>query len=54
LVDGSRLSDCVLVSAGTSRVQTLWIFTAGADMFVRRADVAEIWLEAEDAGNRAA
>jgi hypothetical protein len=30
------------------------MFTAGADVFVRRADVAEIWLEAEDSGNRAA
>jgi hypothetical protein len=30
------------------------MFTAGADVFVRRADVVEIGIEAEDAGGRAA
>jgi hypothetical protein len=51
LVDGTLMSDCVLVSAGTSRVQTLWMLTGGDDVFIRRADVAEIWLAAEDSGN---
>jgi hypothetical protein len=54
LVDGTLLSECVLVSAGRGRVQTLWILTENADVFIRRADVAEIWLTAEGARNHAA
>ncbi len=51
LADGSQLSDCVLVSAGRGRVETLWIFTGDADRFIRRADVARIWPAAR--GSRA-
>jgi hypothetical protein len=54
LVDGPVLSECVLVSAGTGRVQTLWIFTGDADVFIPKADVADIRLEAEDQRNEAA
>jgi len=53
LTDGSLISDCVLVSA-RGRVPTLWIFTEDADMFVRRADVAEIWLATRRPRDRAA
>jgi hypothetical protein len=44
LADGTLLRDCLLVSAGRGRVQTLWIFTEDSDMFIRRSDVAAIWL----------
>jgi hypothetical protein len=54
LVDGTVLSECLLVSAGRGGVQTTWVFTEGADVFIRRADVAEIWLAAEGPRNHAA
>lgn len=43
LVNGSRLDSVLLVSAGGSRVPTLWVYTGGADMFVPHTDVAAVW-----------
>jgi hypothetical protein len=54
LVDGTVFSECVLVSAGRGRVPTLWIFTGDADVFIRRADVADIRLAADGARDHAA
>ena len=42
LIDGSRLDDCDLVSAGHGR-PTLWLFINGSDVFVPVADVADAW-----------
>jgi hypothetical protein len=42
LIDGSRLDDCELVSAGRGR-QTLWLFVNGADIFVPMAHVTDAW-----------
>jgi len=42
LVDGSRLDDCELVSAGHGR-PTLWLFVNGADVFVPVRDVTDAW-----------
>jgi hypothetical protein len=44
LRDGTFLSDCVVVSVGRGKVQTLWVFTEDADMFIPRADVTGIEL----------
>lgn len=43
LVDGSRLDDCQLVSAGRHGTPSLWLFTNGADTFVTMLDVADVW-----------
>jgi hypothetical protein len=43
LVDGTRVDDCTLVSAGRGRAQTIWIFSNGNDTFIRRADVLDLW-----------
>jgi hypothetical protein len=42
-VDGSRIDDCELVSAGHQGVQSLWLYTNGADTFVPLADVTDLW-----------
>ena len=42
LVDGSRLDDCELVSAGHGAA-TLWVFVNGDDLFVPFADVTDAW-----------
>ena len=42
LTDGSRLDDCVLVSAGHG-APTLWLFVNGDDVFVAVADVTDAW-----------
>jgi hypothetical protein len=43
LADGSRIDDCQLVSAGRPGVQTLWVFTNGADTFVPLPDIIDVW-----------
>jgi hypothetical protein len=43
LTDGSRLDDCELVSAGRREDDRLWLYTNGADTFVSRAEVADLW-----------
>ena len=42
LVDGSRLDDCELVSAGHGTA-TLWLYVNGGDLFVPVADVTDAW-----------
>ena len=44
LRDGTLLNDCVVVSVGRGNVQTLWVFTEDADMFIPRSDVISIEL----------
>jgi hypothetical protein len=43
LRDGSRIDDCQLVSAGRTTMESLWLFTNGADAFVRWEDVVDVW-----------
>jgi hypothetical protein len=43
LVDGSRLDDCQLVSAGRHAPQSLWLHNNGADTFVTMLDVTDVW-----------
>jgi len=42
LIDGSRLDDCELVSAGHG-APTLWLFVNGSDVFVPMAEVIDAW-----------
>ena len=42
LLDGSRLDDCELVSAGQG-APTLWLFVNGGDVFVPVAEVTDAW-----------
>ena len=43
LVDGSRLDDCQLVSAGRHGAPSLWLYANGADTFVTMLDVTDVW-----------
>ena len=43
LIDGSRLDDCDVVSAGRHGVDSLWLVADGVDRFVALVDVAEVW-----------
>jgi hypothetical protein len=43
LRDGTRIDDCNLVSSGRNRVDTLWLFSNGADVFVCLHDVVDVW-----------
>ena len=49
LQDGTRIDDCSLVSSGRNRLDTLWLFVDGDDVFVARSNVIDIW---ESASNR--
>jgi hypothetical protein len=42
LADGSRIDDCELVSA-CHGLQSLWLYTNGADIFVPLVDVTDLW-----------
>jgi hypothetical protein len=42
LIDGSRIDDCQLVSAGRSDVPALWLYP-GRDLFVPYDHVIDIW-----------
>ena len=42
LIDGSRLDDCELVSAGHG-APTLWLFVNGSDVFVPVGEVTDAW-----------
>jgi hypothetical protein len=44
LRNGTVLSECVVVSVARGNVQTLWVFSEDADMFIRRRDVIAIEL----------
>jgi hypothetical protein len=54
LRDGTLLSDCVVVSVGRGNVQTLWVFTQDADMFIPRGDVISIELSRRATAGHAA
>jgi hypothetical protein len=43
LRDGSRFDDCNLVSSGRSRVDSLWLFCNGQDVFVALDDVVDLF-----------
>ena len=43
LVDGSRIDDCQLVSAGRRDLRTVWVFACGIDTFVPLAKVRDVW-----------
>jgi hypothetical protein len=43
LVDGTRLDDCQLVSAGRHGTGTLWLYESGADRFVAFDAVVDLW-----------
>lgn len=42
-LDGSRLDDCSLVSIGRNRLDSLWVFVDGMDVFVPRSQIVDIW-----------
>jgi hypothetical protein len=42
LKDGTRLSDCLVVSTGRNRTASLWLVADGVDTFVAVDDVADI------------
>ena len=43
LVDGSRIDDCKLISAGHRGDGRLWLYSNRADTFVPLAEVADLW-----------
>jgi hypothetical protein len=43
LVDGSRIDDCELISAGRRGGDRLWLYSNGADTFVTIPDVTDVW-----------
>jgi hypothetical protein len=43
LVDGSRIDDCELISAGHRGDGRLWLYSNRADTFVSLAEVADLW-----------
>jgi hypothetical protein len=43
LVDGSRIDDCQLVSAGHKGLRSLWLFANGEDHFVALDAVRDVW-----------
>jgi len=43
LLDGTRLDDCSLVSIGRNRLDNLWLFVNGEDVFVPRTQIIDIW-----------
>jgi len=43
LRDGSRLDDCLLVSASRPRTRTLWVFNGSGDVFVPISEVVDVW-----------
>jgi hypothetical protein len=52
LVDGTRIDDCQLVSAGRPGTTSVWLYS-GRDVFVRLADVIDLW-ESRSGARRAA
>ena len=53
MVDGSRIDDCELVSARQG-VQSLWLYSNGADTFVPLVDVTDLWEVVPTGPSRAA
>ena len=48
LHDGTRIDDCDLVSSGRNRLDNLWLFVNGEDVFVARSDVVDLWQQSND------
>ena len=48
LRDGTRLVDCDLVSSGRNRLDNLWLFVNGEDLFVARSDVIDVCTSDDD------
>lgn len=46
LIDGSRLDDVVLVSAGRTGTSSVWVFDDGMDVFIPRTRVVDAWAAA--------
>ena len=47
--NGSRIDDCQLVSAGRPGLQSLWVFSNGADAFIPLELVLDVWEVAQAA-----
>jgi hypothetical protein len=43
LVDGTRIDDCMLVSAGRGRAASMWVFAGGGDTFLPHDHVVDVW-----------
>jgi hypothetical protein len=43
LLDGSRIDDAKLVSAGRTGARRLWLYSNGIDVFVRDAEIIDLW-----------
>jgi hypothetical protein len=43
LAHGNRIDDCQLVSAGRARVDTVWVFSNGSDLFIPFEEVLDVW-----------
>jgi hypothetical protein len=43
LADGSRLDSCQLVSSGRGWTDKVWLFANGRDVFIRTAEVTDVW-----------
>jgi hypothetical protein len=43
LSNGDRLDDCDLVATPRGNTNSLWLFTAGIDLFIPMADVVAVW-----------
>jgi hypothetical protein len=54
LADGSRIVECMLVSAARGCVGSLWLFDNGHDVFVPLADVAAVSAERRSSKGRVA
>jgi hypothetical protein len=52
LIDGTRIDDCQLVSAGRRNTSTLWLYS-GVDLFVPFQQVIDLW-ESAPVSHRAA
>jgi hypothetical protein len=43
LANGSTVGDCTLVSAGSGRTTSLWLFYNGDDLFVPFSDIVKVF-----------
>jgi hypothetical protein len=43
LVDGSRIDDAQLISAGRHALRTIWVFVSRVDTFLPLVDIVDIW-----------
>lgn len=43
LRDGTRIDDCHLVSVGRSSTSTVWLVSAGTDVFFLREELLAVW-----------